>query len=63
MESYSEFKNAISHKVHELKSSAANDISITSIPIKNLTVKCRCQRKKKYSLMHDASSSLNFTFT
>ena len=31
---YSKFKNAISHKVHELKSSAANDISIISIPIK-----------------------------
>ena len=28
MDRYSKFKNAISHKVHELKSSAANDINI-----------------------------------
>ena len=28
MDRYSKFKNAISHKVHELKSSAANDIGI-----------------------------------
>ena len=62
MDRYSEFKNAISHKVHELKISAANDINITSIPIKNLPGKCCGQRKKKYSLTHQASSLLNFTF-
>ena len=28
MDRYSKFKNAISHKVHELQNSAANDISI-----------------------------------
>ena len=53
MDRYSKFKNAISHKVHELKSSAANDISIISIPIKNLPV---VKKRKKYSLTHDASS-------
>ena len=63
MDRYSKFKNAISHKVHELKSSAANDISIISIPNKNLPGKCCGQIKKKYSLTHDASSLLNFTFT
>ena len=36
MDRYSKFRSAISHKVHELKSSAADDISIISIPIKNL---------------------------
>ena len=35
MDRYSKFKNAISHKVKELKSSAADGISIISIPIKN----------------------------
>ena len=43
----SKFENAISHKVHEFKSSAANDISIISIPIKNLSGKCCGQRKEK----------------
>ena len=37
--------------------------SIISIPNKNLPGKCCGQRKKKYSLTHDASSLLNFTFT
>ena len=64
MDCYSKFKNAISHKVHELKSSAANDISILSIPIKNLPGKCCNQRKKKkYSQKRDAITLLNFTFT
>ena len=45
MDRYSEFKNAISDKVHE--SSAADDISIISIPIKSLPGKCCDQRKKK----------------
>ena len=62
MDCYSKFKNAISQN-HELKSSAGNDISITSIPVKNLSGKCYGQRKKKYSLMLEASSLLNFTFT
>ena len=44
---YSKLKNAISHKVHELKSSAANDISIISVPIKNLPGKFCDQRKEK----------------
>ena len=47
MDRYSKFKNAISHKVQELKSSAANNINIISIPIKNLPGKCCDQRKKK----------------
>ena len=47
MDRYSKFKNAIFHKVHELKGSAAYDISIISIPIKNLRGKCCGQRKKK----------------
>ena len=47
MDRYSKFKNAISHKIHELKSSATNNISIISIPIKNLPGKCCDQRKKK----------------
>ena len=47
MDRYSKFKNAISHKAHELKSSAANEISIISIPVKNLPGKCCDQRKKK----------------
>ena len=65
MDCYSKFKNAISHQVHELKSSAAIDVSIIfAIPNKNLPGKCRGQRKKKqYSLTHDKSSLLNFTFT
>ena len=40
------FKNLISNKVHKLESSAANDISIISFPIKNLPVKSCGQRKK-----------------
>ena len=60
---YSKFKNATSHKVHELKSSAANDTNIISIPTKSLPGKCCGQGKKKYSLTHDASSLLDFTFT
>ena len=44
---YSKFKNAISQKIHELKSSVANDISIISIPIKNLTGRCCGQKRKK----------------
>ena len=63
MDRYSKFKNAISHQVHELKSSAANDISIIAIPKKNLPGKRYGQRKKKYILTHDKSSLLNFTFT
>ena len=63
MDRYSKFKNEISHQVYELKNSAANDISIISIPNKNLPGKCCGQRKKKYSLTHDASSLLIFTFT
>ena len=47
MDRYSKSKNAISHKVHELKSSAANHISIISITIKNLPGKCCDQRMKK----------------
>ena len=42
MDRYSKFKNAISHQVHELKSSAADDIMWS--------------KKEKYSLTHDASS-------
>ena len=34
MDRYPKFKNAISHQVRELKSSAANDISRISIQIK-----------------------------
>ena len=34
MDEYSKLKNAISHKVHELKSSTAIYISIISFPIK-----------------------------
>ena len=56
MDRYSILKNAISHKVDELKSSAANDISIISIPVKNIPDKRCGQRKKKYSQTHDASS-------
>ena len=64
MDRYSKFRIAISHKVHKLKSSAANNISIISIPIKNLPGKCCDQRKKKkYSQRHDAISLLNFAFT
>ena len=63
MDHYSKFKKAISHKVHELNSSSANDISIISIPIKNLPGKCCGQRRKKYSLTHDPSSLFNFAFT
>ena len=63
MDRYSKFKNAISHKVHELKSPATNDISIISIPIKNLAGKCCGQKRKKHGLTHDANSLLNFTFT
>ena len=63
MDRYSKSKNAISHQVYELKSSAANDISIIAIPNKNLPGKCYGQRKKNYSLMNDKSSLLNFTFT
>ena len=60
MDRCSKFKNAISHQVHELKSSAANDdISIIAIPNKNLPGKCCGQRKKKYSPTHDKSSLLN----
>ena len=47
MDRYSKFKNAISHKVYELKSSASDDIGIISIQIKNLLGKCCGQRKKK----------------
>ena len=36
MDDYSKFKNIVSHKVHSLKSSAANDISIIFFSIKNL---------------------------
>ena len=46
MDCYSKFKNATSHKVHKLKSSAVNDISIISIPIINLAGNC-CGQKKK----------------
>ena len=63
MDRYSKFKNAISHQVHELKSSAANDVSMIAIPNRNLPGKCCSQRKKKYSLTHDKSSLLNFTIT
>ena len=65
MDHYSKFENVISHKVQELKSSAADDISIIFIPIKNHPGKC-CgvwSKKEKYSLKHDESSLLNFTLT
>ena len=62
MDRYFKFKNAISHQVHKLKSSAANDVSIITIPNKNLPGKCCGQRKKKSSLSYDKISLLNFTF-
>ena len=64
MDRYSEFKMQYPTKfTNFIKSSAANDIRIIAIPNKNLPGKCCGQRKKKYSLTHDKSSLLNFTFT
>ena len=47
MDECSKFKNAIPHKVHELKSSAAIYISIISFPIKILPGKSCGQIRKK----------------
>ena len=63
MDCYYEFKNAISHKVQESKSSAAKDISIISIPVRISQANAVIKERKEYSPTHDASSLLNFTFT
>ena len=53
MDHYSKFKHAISHKVHKLKSSAANDISII-LPSRKVKARGSCQFQQSFDVLQSS---------
>ena len=57
MDRYSELKNAISPKVHELKSSAANDISII-LPSRKVKARGSRQFQRNFDVLQTRDCKL-----